>query len=102
MTLRMFHASFEEIPELHRALYVSDGERWRLDCDHDDCVRNLKTALRSERAARKFYERRIERFLTPDVFAVFKELLLGANVVARDVRRRLGKIYQLEKIDGSD
>jgi hypothetical protein len=79
MTLQLFAANLDEIAEQHRALYVRDGERWRLDCDHEECVRDLKTALRAERSARRFYERCLTRFVTPAGLAALNELLPGTD-----------------------
>ncbi len=64
--LKIFETSFEDIEEQHRSLYVVHAERgWRLDCNIDEVVRGLKTALRSERAAKEDLRKELWRLKHP-------------------------------------
>jgi hypothetical protein len=48
--LRIFEPDLAGVLEHHRGFYVADADHgWRLDCDVDEVVRGLKSALADER-----------------------------------------------------
>ena len=60
--LKLYEPRLENILEQHRCFYVVDPEHgWRLDCDVDEVVRGLKSALRAERENRKLANRKLRR-----------------------------------------
>jgi hypothetical protein len=56
--LRIFETNLDDILEQHLVFYVADSEHgWRLDCDIEAVVKNLREALRSERATNRALRR---------------------------------------------
>lgn len=63
--LRLFESNLAAVDPKWRTLYVADFERgWRLQCDLDDVVHGLKSALKTERAAKNELRRELNRVLS--------------------------------------
>lgn len=78
MPLALIVEKLESIPEAQRALYVADGDKFKLDVDGlpaPEDTAGLKSALEKERTARKALDKEIAAFKktgkTPDEIAEF-------------------------------
>jgi len=90
VTLRIRYSNFESIPEQHRSFYVEADHGWKLDCDFDEIVRSLKSALKDERSTRQRYERGLREILTAKGYSEFKRFC--RNRVTRDAETSTGKV----------
>lgn len=92
MPLPLTITKIDAVPEAQRALYVADGEGFRLDVDGLPDVTGLKSALDTERAARKQLDSDIKAWKkigkTPDEIAA---LTAAAEAAAEEAAKKAGK-----------
>lgn len=72
MKLKAFVSKLEDVPEEYRAMYVQDGERFRLDAEGVEDVSGLKSALEKEKRRRRELEQATGDDFDPEEFRRLK------------------------------